>query len=239
MVKSITIIEIRNAHCFDRQINFAKVTDWSKLMCAKKQIPSMCKLYSFYGEIPEEILDETDVDSYFYHNIFDVSQSQHRIVRVSRGSNKNSFAIKLIQFCDFKTQQCHIFQAELNICKRELSCLVDSLRDFLKTFNHASKCIQIPLPKPNVEIGSTKSIDNLFCPYHNDIIEHPNRQIRLTFPFENNNSCVFSIKKFELHGIQFILTKIVNLNHREFHHLYRNRFYVANKCRIVESNYNV
>ena len=126
-------------------------------MSVKKQIPSLCKLYSFYEEIPEEFLDETDVDSYFYHNIFDISQSQHRIVRVSRGSNKKSFAIKLFQFCDLKTQQRYILQEEVNLSKRELTCLVDNLRDFLKTFDQSSKCIQIPLPKPKVEIGSTKS----------------------------------------------------------------------------------
>ena len=108
-------------------------------MSVKKQIPSLCKLYSFYEEIPEEFVDETDVDSYFYQNIFDVSQSQHRIVRVSRGSNKISFAIKLFQFCDLKTQQRYILQEEVNISKRELTCLVDNLRDFLKTFDQASK----------------------------------------------------------------------------------------------------
>ena len=57
-------------------------------MSVKKQIPSLCKLYSFYEEIPEENLDETDVDCFVYHKIFDISQSQHRIVLVSRGSNK-------------------------------------------------------------------------------------------------------------------------------------------------------
>ena len=77
-------------------------------MSVKKQIPSLCKLYSIYEEIPEEFLDETDVDNYFYHNIFDISQTQQRIVRVSRGSNKKSFAIKLFQFCDLKTQQRYI-----------------------------------------------------------------------------------------------------------------------------------
>ena len=46
-------------------------------MPVKKQIPSLCEFYSFYEEIPEEILDETDVDSYFSHNIHDISQSQH------------------------------------------------------------------------------------------------------------------------------------------------------------------
>ena len=148
-------------------------------------------------------------------------------MQVSRGSNQKSFAIKLFQLCNLKTQQIYILQEEANISKRELTCLVDSLRDFLKTFDHASKCIQIPLPKPKVRIGSTKSKNNLFAHYYNDINEHPNRHIRLSFPFGNNNSCVFSIKKFELQGNQFILTEIVNLNHREIHHLFKNRYHVA------------
>ena len=71
-------------------------------MSVKKQIPSLCKLYSIYEEIPEEFLDETDVDSYFYHNIFVNSNSQHRIVRVSRGSNKKSFAKKVVPVLRFK-----------------------------------------------------------------------------------------------------------------------------------------
>ena len=47
----------------------------------------------------EAFLDEIDLDIWFYHNIFDISRSQRRIVRVSRGSNKKTFAIKLFQFC--------------------------------------------------------------------------------------------------------------------------------------------
>ena len=34
-------------------------------MSTKKQISSLCKLYSIYEETPEEFLDETDVDSFF------------------------------------------------------------------------------------------------------------------------------------------------------------------------------
>ena len=209
------------------------------MISIKKQIPSLCKLYSFYEEIPEVFLDETDVDSFFYHNIFEISQSQHRIVRVSRGSNKISFAIKLFQFCDLKTQQRYILQEELNISKSELTCLVGSLRDFLKTFDQANMCIQIPLPKPKLEIGSTKPKDNLSAQHYNDIIEHPNSRIPLSFRFGNNHSCVFPLKMFEIHGNQFILTEMVKLNHREFHHLYENRYYVPNKCEIFEGNYNV
>ena len=208
-------------------------------MSLKNQIPSLCKLFSFYEERPGEFLDETDVDSNFYHNISDISQSQHRLVRVSRGSDKKSIAIKLSQFCDLKTQQRYILQEELNISKRELTCLVDNLRDFLKTFDQAGNCIQIPLPTPKVEIRSTKSKGNLFAHYHNDIIKHRTREIRLSFRFGNNNSCVISLKKFELHGNQFILTETVDLNHRETHHLYKSRYYVANKREIIESIYNV
>ena len=98
----------------------------------------------------------------------------------------------------------------MNISKRELTCLVNNLREFLETFDQASKCIQIPLSKPKVEIGSTKTKDNLFARHYNDIIEHPNIQIRLSFRFGTNNSCVISLKKFELHGNQFILTESRN-----------------------------
>ena len=204
-------------------------------MSVRKQFPSLCKLYSFYEEIPQEFVDETEVDN-FYHNIFEISQSQHRIVRVSISSNKESFAIKLIQFCYLKTQQRYILPDEVNISKRELTPLVDSLRDFLKTFDNASKCKQIPLPKPKVEIGTTKSKDNLFAHYYKDIIEHPNKEIRLPFQFGNNSSCVFFIKKFELQGNQS--TEIVNLNHREIHHLYENRYNIASKFEIIESSYD-
>ena len=149
------------------------------------------------------------------------------------------FGIKLFQFCDLKTQQRYILEEEVKISKRELFSLVDSLREFLKTFNEARKSKQIPLPKPNVEIGSTKLKDNLFAHYYTNIIEHPNWQNGLSFRLGKINFCVFSIKKFELHGNQNILTAIVNLNHHQIHRLYKNRYYVGKKCEIIEGNYDV
>ena len=188
-------------------------------MSVKKQIPSLCKLYSLYEEKPQEFLDETDVIIFFYRNISDIPQSHHQITRDIRGSNKKSSAIGLFQFCDIKTQQRFILQKEVKISKRELTPLVDSLREFFKTFDHASKVIQIPLPISKLGIGATKSKDNLFAHYFKDINDYPNRQLCLLFRFGNNNSCVFSIKKFELHGNEFILTEIVNNNQDEIHHL--------------------
>ena len=127
----------------------------------------------------------------------------------------------------------------MNISKRELSSLVDSLRDFLKTFDKPSNCLQIPLPEPKIAIGTTKSKDNVCTHYYNDIIEDPLGQICLSFRFGNNNSCVCPIKKFELHGNQFTPTETVNFNHREIHQHYKNRCYVAMKCGLIESNCDV
>ena len=129
-------------------------------MSTKKQISSLCKLNSVYGEIPEEILDETDVDSYFYHNILDISQSQHRIVRVIKGSNKKSFAFKVFHFCNSKLQQRFILKEEVSIPKQEIEYLLDSLGEFLKAFDQANKISQIPLPKPKFEIGLQKRNPN-------------------------------------------------------------------------------
>ena len=50
-------------------------------------------------------------------------------------------------------------------------------------------------------------------------------------------SCMFSIKKIELHGNDIILTKIINLNHRDLYHLYKKRYYIAYKCEITERNF--
>ena len=90
-------------------------------MSTKKQNSSLWKLYSVYEEIPENFLDKTDVDSYFHHNILNNSQSHHRKVRVSKGSNKKSFAFKVFHFCDSKLQQRFILKEEVSNSKKKLN----------------------------------------------------------------------------------------------------------------------
>ena len=129
-------------------------------MSTKKQISSLCKLYSTYEEIPEEILDETDVDSYFYHNILDISQSHNRNVRVSKGSNKKSFAFKVFRFCDSKLQQRFVLKEEISISKIEIESILDSLGEFVQAFDQANKVSQIPLPNPNMRLDLPKQKTN-------------------------------------------------------------------------------
>ena len=84
-----------------------------------------------------------------------------------------------------------------------------------------SKCLQILLPKPKFEIGYTKLKNNVFAHYCKDIIDHRNTQIRLSFRCGKNKYCASSI--IEVHGMLFILTDFVNLNHRENDRLYKHR----------------
>ena len=132
-------------------------------------------------------MDETDVDSYLHHNIFDTAQTQHRKVRVSKCSNNKPFAFKLFQSCAIKTQQRYKLQEQVNISQRELMTLVDSLRHFHKHFDKAAENLQIPFrnPKFKLDLRSQKTIS---AHYYNDIVEHPKRQIRLLFRFGNNIS---------------------------------------------------
>ena len=149
------------------------------------------------------------------------------------------FCIQSVSFLRFKITATIYSQGRSQLFQKKIEPLLDSLSEVLKAFDQANKVPQIPLPKRKFETGSTKAKDELFSHCYKDIAEHLNRQIRLSFRFEKNKTCVFSIKRFEHYGDQFIRTEVVNLGYREIKHLYKNRFFVAYKRDIFESNYNV
>ena len=145
----------------------------------------------------------------------------------------------MFHFCDSKLQPRFILNKEFSIFKKETESLLDSLGEFLKAYGQANKVSQILLPKLKFEIAFTKTKDELFSHCFKDIVEHLNRQIRISFRFEKNKTCVFSIRKFEHYEDYFIPTEVVNLGYRETKHLYKNRILVAYKCDIFESNCDV
>ena len=143
-------------------------------------------------------MDETDVDSSFHHNILDIALIDNRIVRVSKVSNKKVFALKLFQFCKLENQQRFILEEEMSFAIKELPAILNTLRQFLKQYD---KTVQFPalylLPKSKQEIVFFLFKDELFAHYFQDTKEHCNTQIRLSFRFERNKECCFSIKKFQ------------------------------------------
>ena len=159
-------------------------------------------------EKPQEIFGETDVDSYFYLNILDTSQSHQRKVRVTEGSNKNSFAFKAFHFRVSKLQQRFILKEEVSIFKEEVESLLDSLAEFLKVFDQANKVSQIPLPKSKLEIGFTKAKGELLSHCCKDIVEHLNRHIRVLFRFEKTRLASFPSNSLSITVINSFLQKL-------------------------------
>ena len=157
----------------------------------------------------------------------DIALIDNRIVRVSKGSNKKNFTFKLFQFCNLKIQQRFIFEEEVSVPLRELAAILNTVSQFLKQYD---KTVKFPalylLPKPKQETGFFFFKDEFFAHYFQDIKEHCNRQIRLSFRFERNKDCCFSIKKFEIVGEQNVLTEIMNLRHCE-------------ECGIFDSKYDI
>ena len=209
-------------------------------MSTKKQIPSLSKLHIIYEEFSEIFLDEMDVDSYFCHNILDIALIDSRIVRVSKGSNKKNFALKLFQFCNLKNQQRFFLQEEVSVSLKELAAILNTLRKFLKQYDKTVKFPALyPLPKPKQEIGFTLFKEELFAHFFQDIKENGNRQIRLSFRFESKKECCFSIKKFQIVGERNILREFINLRHCEVHSFYKTRYYFASKWGIFDCNYDI
>ena len=111
---------LTNQHRFYHYFSFYKLFSILISQCLpKSKFPACANFFSLYEEIPENFLDEKDVDSIFYHNILDILQSHHRIVPVSKGSNKKSFAFNLFHFCDSKLQQRFILKEEFSSCKKK------------------------------------------------------------------------------------------------------------------------
>ena len=98
-------------------------------------------MYTFYDEVLEIYLDETDVGSYFYHNILDIALIDNGIVRISKGSNKKTFALKLFQFCNLKKEQRCIPEEDMSVSLEELAAILNTLRQFLK---QCDKLVKFP-----------------------------------------------------------------------------------------------
>ena len=108
-------------------------------MSIRKQIPSLSKLYTLYKEVPEIVLDETDVDSYFYLNIMHIALIDNRMVRVSKSSNKKVFALKLFQFCKLENQQRFTLEEEVSVSLKQLAATLNTFRQFVKQYDKAVK----------------------------------------------------------------------------------------------------
>ena len=102
----------------------------------------------------------------------------------------------MFRFCYSKLHQRFILKEGVNISRKEIESLLDSLGEFLKASDQANIVSQIPLPKPKSEIGYAKAEDELFSHCYKDITEHLNRKTQLSFRFETNKT--FPSKRLDI-----------------------------------------
>ena len=62
-------------------------------MSVKSQIPTLSRLYTIYEDLPDSFLDESDIDSYFYHNILDVAEIKKALNSVQQRFQQKSICI--------------------------------------------------------------------------------------------------------------------------------------------------
>ena len=165
-------------------------------MPIKNQLPTLFKHYSIYKEIPEDLLDETDIDSYFYHSISNITKKQNNLVRLSKTSNENSFKFKVFKFDCSTIQRNYSLSEEITLTRRDLEAVLDCLNDFLLQFEAARQSNFCCFPTPKASIGYRFLKDDIFCHHIHEIREPSKRQIRLSFGLQLNKDWIFSFKKF-------------------------------------------
>ena len=194
---------------------FCKICGLTIVDNCQKGIPCLFKFFWFQVETPDEFLPIL-TQIVIFTRTFSTSPTPSIEYYVLAKSTTKVFCIQIVPVLKLRDTTVIYPPKRVNISKRELSSSVNSFRGIRKTLNKASKCIRIPLPEPKNEIGSAKSKDNLFADYYKDIIEHPNRQIRLSLRFANNNSYVFSIKKMNYRAISLLLQNLSTLTIAKF-----------------------
>ena len=110
-------------------------------MFVKKPIPSLCKLFRFTKKYRRSFWTKL-TQIFFYRNNFVNSQSHHQTVRVSKSCSKNFFNESALVLQKEDTAALYPLKGS-KFFRRDLSSLVDSFSDFLKTFDEASNCSHI------------------------------------------------------------------------------------------------
>lgn len=184
------------------------------------------KLYTIHENLPStEIPDDTDVDFYFFDKILDVCTNDKRLIRISKGPLKNLYAIKKFQFCDRISQQNFHLVTSLVLQRKEICNVIDKVVHVLKMFDKINASNYYSIPTPLQSIGKTLQQDQLFLHYYIDIQCFDSSIIRVGFRLNNHRS-VFLIKHFTLQENNFILSREIDLLHKEFYSLYKSRVFL-------------
>ena len=98
-------------------------------MSIKKHLNFLELLYKKKENIPcDFLIDEIDIDSYFFHNFLDVYVVQNRVLRLSKGLFRETYSIKEFTFDSHIAYQSYKFTAELHLTRKEILFILENLK---------------------------------------------------------------------------------------------------------------
>ena len=87
-------------------------------MLIKNHLKFLEKNYKRKEGIPDAYkIDEIDLDSHFFYNLFDIFTKSNRIIRFSKDLAYATFSIKRIEYEDFIAKQSFHLSSELHVSK--------------------------------------------------------------------------------------------------------------------------
>ena len=144
----------------------------------------------------------------------------------------------MFHFCDLNTQQRYVCQEEVNTAKRELSSLVDTVRDSSKFLIKRASVYKFHYRKPEctLDLQSQKTSSLLIT-----ITISLNIQIhKVVYRSEvETTNLAFVPTKFLNYTVITIFLQKLSPEPLRISAPPEDRSYVAKKCEIKESNYNM
>ena len=121
-------------------------------MSIKKHLSFLELLYKKKEKIPIDcLIDEIDVDSYFFHNFLDVFFVQNRVIRLSKGLFRETHSIKEFTFNSHIAYQSFKLAAELHLTRKEILFILENLKLIKKSYDNISKTLLSSIQNPNLE----------------------------------------------------------------------------------------
>ena len=115
----------------------------------KKHLNSLELLYKKKENFPcDFLIDEIDVDSYFFHNFLGVYVVQNRVLRLSKGLFRETNSIKEFIFDPYIAYQSYKPFAELHLTRKEILFILENLKLIKKSYDNISKTLFIPYRTP-------------------------------------------------------------------------------------------
>ena len=132
-------------------LSFFKIINHSLKNVYRKLFEFSQVIYKKKEKIPIDFLiDEIDVDSYFFHNFLDVYAVQNRVIRLSKGLFRETYSIKEFTFDPHIAYQTFKLTAELHLTRKEILFILENLKLIKKSYDNISQTLFIPYPIPKL-----------------------------------------------------------------------------------------